>query len=201
MPYSTNSDILDSVRKVLPNEAQTIWRKAFNNAFDGDEAKAFAVAWAAVKNAGYKRGKEGIWELKKMDLLKVDTDKRLVFGWFNICTINDKLVKDFQGEEIPTSVLEEGSYNFVLNYRMAGEEHMRKGIGRLVECVMFTKEKCEAMVKSLKAQGIEASIDLKCEGMWGGFYIDDDEIWEQIKKGNYPAFSIGGKKVVDNEQT
>jgi len=56
MPYLI-SDPPDRI-KGLPKPAQEIWIKAFNAAikqYDGDEEKANAVAWSAVKKAGYKK--------------------------------------------------------------------------------------------------------------------------------------------------
>jgi len=50
MPYHSKAELPAAVRK-LPEHAQTIWMSAFNAAFkqyDGDEQKAFAVAWAAA---------------------------------------------------------------------------------------------------------------------------------------------------------
>lgn len=63
MPYSRITELPESVRKVLPPEAQEIWMQAFNAAHeDGeDEGAAAAIAWAAVKNAGYKKNAQGNW--------------------------------------------------------------------------------------------------------------------------------------------
>jgi cation transport regulator len=50
MPYGSKAELPAAVRK-LPEHAQTIWMAAFNAAYkqyDGDEQKAFAVAWAAA---------------------------------------------------------------------------------------------------------------------------------------------------------
>ncbi len=52
MPYVTNADLPASVRRHLPPHAQDIFREAYNHAFDrygGDEARAFRIGWAAVK--------------------------------------------------------------------------------------------------------------------------------------------------------
>ena len=52
MPYASNQDLPAPVRRALPWEAQVIFRKAFNRAFEqhhGDEATAFRIAWGAVK--------------------------------------------------------------------------------------------------------------------------------------------------------
>ncbi len=58
MPYDRNVELPPEVRNALPSRAQTIWREAFNAAlieYDGDESKAAAVAWQAVKKAGYRK--------------------------------------------------------------------------------------------------------------------------------------------------
>jgi len=68
MPYDRNADLPKSVRDNLPEHAQTIYRKAFNNAWDeysdpedrresaGREETAHRVAWAAVKASYEKDG-------------------------------------------------------------------------------------------------------------------------------------------------
>lgn len=57
MPYASNADLPDSVKNHLPDHAQTIYRKAFNNAYEQyDEPTAFKVAWAAVKKEYHKEG-------------------------------------------------------------------------------------------------------------------------------------------------
>ncbi|MBV8654189.1 MAG: ChaB family protein [Alphaproteobacteria bacterium] len=64
MPYITNADLPDSVRHHLPDRAQTIYRRAFNGAWQsyaerGDpdfEEIAHRVAWSAVKRRYQKLG-------------------------------------------------------------------------------------------------------------------------------------------------
>lgn len=68
MPYERNAELPAAVRRSLPREAQTIYRKAFNHAWSeyrerkkrrGDasrEETAHKVAWAAVKSSFEKRG-------------------------------------------------------------------------------------------------------------------------------------------------
>ncbi len=65
MPYKTNKDLSAQVAHHLPFRAQTIFRKAFNNALEeyGTEEQAFKVAWAAVKKM-YKKGQDGMWVKK-----------------------------------------------------------------------------------------------------------------------------------------
>ena len=59
MPYASNDELPPSIRNHLPPHAQDIFREAFNNAFgryDGDDATAFRIAWAAVKRRYEKVG-------------------------------------------------------------------------------------------------------------------------------------------------
>ncbi len=62
MPYPRNDDLPKSITDHLPDHAQSIFRKAFNNAHEqyGTEEQAFKVAWAAVKKV-YKKNAQGLW--------------------------------------------------------------------------------------------------------------------------------------------
>lgn len=65
MPYNSNQDLPAEITKHLPEHAQSIFRKAFNNALDeySDEVRAFKTAWAAVKR-NYVKGHDGMWVKK-----------------------------------------------------------------------------------------------------------------------------------------
>ena len=72
MPYEKNSQLPDSVRDNLPTEAQEIYRKAFNSAWEqykdpeerrghtGHEETAHKVAWSAVKQSYHKEGEKWV---------------------------------------------------------------------------------------------------------------------------------------------
>lgn len=63
MPYRTEAELPPSVRDHLPPHAQHIFLRAFNHAWDeygADEARAFRIAWAAVKRAYVKVGTEWV---------------------------------------------------------------------------------------------------------------------------------------------
>lgn len=123
------------------------------------------------------------------NITKTDEDKRLIFGWASVAiTKTGEQIVDYQNDIIDPEDLEEAVYNYVLDFRDSGEEHiasLRKK-GRMVESCMFTKEKMQAM-------GIPEGI--VPEGWWIGFYIDDDEAWEKVKNGTYRMFSVEGKGV------
>jgi cation transport regulator len=68
MPYAANEDLPPGVRNHLPHDAQTVYREAFNHAwqtYGGDprrEEIAHRVAWAAVKH-GFRKA-DGMWVAK-----------------------------------------------------------------------------------------------------------------------------------------
>lgn len=120
-------------------------------------------------------------------IFKTDDDKRLVFGWASISvTVDGEQLEDRQKDIIDPEDLEEAAYEYVLNFRDTGEEHiksMRKK-GKLVESCVLTAEKQKAM-------GIPEGI--VPVGWWIGFKIEDDAAWEKVKNGTYRMFSIEGR--------
>ena len=126
-------------------------------------------------------------------IVKIDTDRRLVFGIFNVTTKGGKPVVDSQDEVIETETLETAAYKFVLKVRQAGREHQQMEVGTLVESVVLTKEKQEAIQTALDQAGIEGTIKIDAELWWGGFFIESDSVWKSIKSGEFRAFSIGGE--------
>lgn len=130
----------------------------------------------------------------KLQITKVDKENRMVFGFFNVNKIGNELVVDHEKDSIDTIELEKAAYDFVLNARIAGEGHVRKGVGNLVESMMFTHEKEQAILKTLEQIGVkDAQFNLGIEGWWGGFLITDESVMQKIDKGDYPMFSVGGK--------
>ena len=66
MPYVSNDDLPPSVRNHLPEDAQDVFRAAFNHAWAqyADDPRreeiAFRVAWSTIKKQGYHKG-DGEW--------------------------------------------------------------------------------------------------------------------------------------------
>lgn len=129
----------------------------------------------------------------EIQITKVDMDKKMIFGFFNVSKIGDDLIVDSQLDSIETVELEKAAYDFVLNARIAGEQHIKKGVGNLVESMMFTYEKQQAILETIKAMGVEnPAFDLGVEGWWGGFEITDPDVLTKMNAGEYPMFSVGG---------
>jgi len=83
MPWPTLESIPDSI-KVLPKDAQEIWRNAANSALEkypGDDERAAKIGWGAVKNAGWAKDAEGTWKKKLAKTHEFDVECFSVGIW------------------------------------------------------------------------------------------------------------------------
>jgi cation transport regulator len=76
MPYRTVQELPSNLRELLPEHAQEIFLKSFNNAWQeyqdamerpediSQEEMAFRVAWNAVTRKYAKNRQTGVWELR-----------------------------------------------------------------------------------------------------------------------------------------
>ncbi len=121
----------------------------------------------------------------KFKIMKSDDDKMLAFGWANVSMrVDGELIEDWQSDIIEPEELENAAYEYVLFYREGGEMHERGGAAILIESVVFTEEKMSAM-------GIPAgTLPI---GWWIGFKVTDKDVWQKVKDGTYPMFSIEGE--------
>lgn len=77
---------------------------------------------------------------------KADEERHMVFGWASIARQADgSIVKDYQGDVIDVEELENAVYEYVILYRDGGEMHERGGVAVLIESVVFTAAKMQAM--------------------------------------------------------
>lgn len=188
--YPNNASLPDSVKNVLPSEAQSIFRNVVNSQLNRglSEERAFKSGWGALKNQGWVKGedkwlKKG-WGSEKdiqFSISKTEPDKKRIFGWAYVSHKDGEQIVDHSGEVISEGELEEAFYKFVQNSRKAGEMHISKDAGKLIEMIVFTKEKQEAL-----------GIDLGKIGAWVGFQLND-EVYEKVKSGDYKMLSIGGR--------
>lgn len=140
----------------------------------GDKIKATSIENSDFSSEGRK----------KVVITKSNDDERLVFGWASVAKDEDgNYPLDHDGHIFEPEVLEKAAYDFVVDYRATGERHMGDSIGTMVESIMFTKEKMQVL-------GIpDGTLP---EGWWVGFRIDDVEVFQKIKSGEYGMFSIQG---------
>jgi hypothetical protein len=117
----------------------------------------------------------------KMNFIKINDDKRLVYGWASVIKIGGKTVVDWQEDAIEVNELQKGAHKFISDMRKAKAMHKGAVIGEVVESMVFTKELQEAL-----------GIDLGQIGWFIVMKIHDEDIWDKVKKGVFKAFSIGG---------
>lgn len=116
-----------------------------------------------------------------IQITKSDPEKGQVFGWASVVTKDGRLVIDKQGDIIPVDELEKAAYDYVVNSRDMGHLHERRGVGHMIESMVFTREKQDLL-----------KIDLGLEGWWIGLQATDPQVRRDIKAGKLPEFSIGG---------
>lgn len=125
------------------------------------------------------KGADGAFEFK-VPISKTDDDQNLVFGWAQVIEENGVPVTDSQGDQVTEKDLEDAFYYFAQEGRETDEMHTDEVKGQMVECMVFSKEKQQAL-----------GINLGKVGAWVGFKVDDDT-FAKVKSGDLPMFSIGG---------
>lgn len=124
------------------------------------------------------------------EITKVDDDKRLIFGWCSLSTIDGEPVVDRQGDWIPLEETEKAAYEYVVKSRKGGDMHKRDAMNvalhksDMVESFVVTPEKLEKM-------GLAS--DALPHGWWVGFRVNDEELWSDVKKGHKVHLSIHGR--------
>jgi len=122
-------------------------------------------------------------------VIKVDEELGLVFGWAVICAIDDEPYYDVQKDHVPEDDLIEPSMDFMLNSRVQGDMHARTEEGEVVDkgTVVF----CFPMTREVaKAFGIQTRVT----GLMIAIKPDTPEILQKFKDGDYTGFSIGGSR-------
>lgn len=117
----------------------------------------------------------------KGEFSKVDTPNRVAYGWAYVSLNKDGTVVDHSGDVWEIDEVRKTAHEFVLDCRVGGESHVKKGGAELVESIVFTNDVQKAL-----------GIDLGKEGWFVGFRVTDPELLQKVESGEYPMFSIGG---------
>lgn len=123
-----------------------------------------------------------------IEIAKADAPAQNVFGWASVVVKADgEIVTDHQGDVIRPADLEQAAYSYVLDWRESGDMHDKGPVrGRVIESMVFTDEKFEAL-------GIaKGTMDT---GWWLGVHFDDPALFEKVRSGERPAFSIEGQAI------
>jgi hypothetical protein len=115
-------------------------------------------------------------------ILKVDEEQRIIYGWASVTTYKGELLVDRQGDTIKTDTLHRAVNKFMKGVRVGKLLHQGEQVGEIIHSFPMTKEISAAL-------GIQSDR----EGWITGYYVSDDNLWEQVKAGDYAEFSIGGR--------
>jgi hypothetical protein len=118
----------------------------------------------------------------KSNVFKVDEEQRIIYGWASVTTYKGELLVDRQGDTIKTDTLHRAVNKFMKGVRVGKLLHQGEQVGEIIHSFPMTKEICAAL-------GIQSDK----EGWITGYYVSDDNLWEQVKAGDYAEFSIGGR--------
>lgn len=118
------------------------------------------------------------------EVYKAREDAQLVSGWANVSINADgSRPLDWQDDLIEPSTLEKAAIQFMLDYRESGVMHANGPVGTVVESIVLTKEKQEAL-------GIPEGI--VPQGWFITVKVHDPEVFAKVKDGTYRMFSIQG---------
>lgn len=122
-------------------------------------------------------------------ITKADEMRGLVYGWANQVVDGAGVpVVDSQGDVITPDDLDEAVVEFMLDYRKSGEMHSGLAVGHVVESLVWSPEKAEAM-------GLPAEVAKNLPvGWWIGVKVPP-AVMAKVKDGTYQMFSIQGEAV------
>lgn len=170
----------------MPSPGKDEERKAFLDRCMGDaeavadfpkgpQRFAFCVSqWEIV-------GKDEDGPCIQGEVVKLDKERRVAYGWFSVIEEDGEAIVDAQGDVIKEGVLLDAVHEFAVDSRAGRILHRGHRIADIVESIMLTKDVQDAL-----------GIDLGRVGWFGAMKFRDDETWARVKSGELQAFSIGG---------
>jgi len=122
-------------------------------------------------------------------VLKIDEELGLVFGWAIICKLQGEEFFDSQDDHVPEDAMLEAATDFMLKSRMGGDMHERVD-GEPVPrgTIVFAFPLTEDIAKSF-------GIDCDRTGLMVAMKPDSDEMLQKFRDGTYTGFSIGGRYI------
>jgi len=127
------------------------------------------------------------------EVLKVDDELGIVFGWGIVCTEKGERYFDVQGDHITEDAMMKATSDFMFEVRAAGEMHAKDGEGNAVHKGVIVHS-MPMTAELAKAFGIK----IEKTGWLIGMKPEADML-EKFKDGTYKGFSIGGLRGEDEE--
>jgi len=200
VPWKTNTELPESIKSALPADAQSRFRSVANERMraGASETSAIAQAWHVVKQGWEKAASGGKWvrkqdhhgdepEFRKAEVVKVSDELGLVFGLAIVCKVDGAPYFDLQGDHIPEDAMLKAVTDFMIHSRVAKEMHSGKQIGDVVFAFPLTQEIADSLEITTKYTGCLVAMK------------PSPEVLAKFKSGEYSGFSIGGKRLHDEE--
>lgn len=124
---------------------------------------------------------------KNCAITKVDDELGLVMGFAIVSTIDGEDYYDSQGDNITEKAMLEAAVDFMKDSREAHDMHNGEKMGEVLFSLPLTSD----IAKSLN---IETSRTGLIIGM-----MPSDDVLAKFKDGTYTGFSIGGKRIEDED--
>ena len=127
----------------------------------------------------------------KTDVCKVSDELGLVFGWGIICKIDGEPYFDLQGDHIPEESMLRATADFMLKSRVSGDMHARDAAGVPIADgnVVFSFPLTEQLAKAMNITSDRTG--------WMVAVRPSPEVLAKYKSGEYRGFSIGGRRLKD----
>ena len=121
-------------------------------------------------------------------IAKVDEELGLVFGYAIVCKEGGVPYFDVQGDHIPEDAMLKAASDFMQSARTAKEMHVGDAKGTVVFAWPMTQDVAKSLGMMVEKTGLLIAMK-----------PDDPSVLAKFKTGEYTGFSIGGRRVVDEE--
>ena len=120
--------------------------------------------------------------------LKADESLGLVMGFAVVCKEQGRKYFDLQGDHIGEVAMLKAATDFMMNSRAGKVMHRGKSVGQVVFAFPLTGDVAKAF-----------ELETKRPGLMIAWKPDDPKVIEDVKKGKYRGFSIGGTRGEDKD--
>ena len=125
----------------------------------------------------------------RTEILKVDDELGLVFGWGFICTEGGEDHHDTQEDNIPVGEMLKATADFMRDSRVMDANHQREQTGDVVFAMPMTKQIASAYNMDLPKNDDGRDV----EGFMMCVKPHSDEELQKFKNGTYTGFSLDGE--------
>jgi len=145
---------------------------------DGDDEQG----GIAIEDDGIVNG-----QFDKCQVVKVDADLGLVFGFAIVCKRDGESYFDLQKDHITEPAMLKAATEFMLHSRMSKDMHAGDADGTVVFAFPLTSDIAKALDITTKQTGLLIAMKPSAD------------VFAKFKDGTYTGFSIGGSRVKDEE--